>query len=64
MQIKKQLVYFRGYGEKAHLVYLIDFGLAKKYLASGTYEHIRWREGKKLIGTPRYVSINSHKVIL
>jgi hypothetical protein len=60
---KNLLIYFRGNGEKAKVVYLIDFGLAKKYRASDTHEHIQYREGKSLTGTPRFVSINAHRVI-
>jgi serine/threonine protein kinase len=40
-------------------VFVIDFGLSKKYiLKSG--EHIPYRDNKSLTGTPRYASINSH----
>lgn len=41
-------------------VHMIDFGLAKKYRDSKCNKHIPYREGKKLIGTPRYASINNH----
>ena len=40
-------------------VYLIDFGLAKKYRdAQG--KHIPYKEGKNLTGTARYASLATH----
>ncbi|KAI3850223.1 hypothetical protein MKX03_010376, partial [Papaver bracteatum] len=41
-------------------VYIIDFGLAKKYRNSKTQQHAPYREKKDLIGSPRYASRNSH----
>lgn len=48
-----------GIGENTHLVYLIDFGLAKKYRSSRTLQHIKFTNNKKLTGTARYASINA-----
>ncbi|XP_062003226.1 uncharacterized protein LOC133720771 [Rosa rugosa] len=52
--------FLMGLGRHANQVYMIDFGLAKKYRASTTRQHIPYRENKNLIGTPRYASMNTH----
>jgi len=49
-----------GLGKKGNLVYIIDFGLAKKYRDSRTHQHIPYKENKNLTGTARYASINTH----
>jgi serine/threonine protein kinase len=48
-----------GVSEGAVMVYLIDFGLAKKYRSSRTLQHIKYTNNKKLTGTARYASINA-----
>ena len=52
--------FLMGRNEKKHQVYIIDFGLAKLYKDGRTGLHIPYVEGKDLIGTVRYASINSH----
>merc|ERR1719343_1951444 len=49
-----------GLGMKANQVYIIDFGLAKKFRDSKTQQHIPYREKKNLTGTARYASVNTH----
>ena len=46
--------------KNAALVYLIDFGLAKRFRNPKTGQHIPWKEGKNLTGTARYASLNTH----
>lgn len=48
-----------GIGRNIHRIFIIDFGLAKKFMTSAG-EHIKYREGKGLTGTARYASINTH----
>ena len=43
-----------------NLVYIIDFGLAKRYKDSKSGLHIPYREDKNLTGTARYASIYTH----
>ena len=51
--------FFMGIDKTSHKVFLIDFGLAKRYIQRDG-KHIPYREGKNLTGTARYASINTH----
>jgi serine/threonine protein kinase len=48
-----------GLEENASTLFLIDYGLAKKWKQSSG-EHIQFKEGKSLTGTARYASANTH----
>jgi len=52
--------FLMGVGKEADRVYIIDFGLAKKYRDRNHREHIPYREGKNMIGTARYASLGAH----
>ena len=45
--------------EDESLIYLIDFGLAKKYMSSRTGKHVKFSINKKWSGTSRFASANS-----
>lgn len=47
-----------GVGEKIHHLYLIDFGLSKRYFGE---RHALMKKNLSLTGTARYASINAHK---
>ena len=49
-----------GLGNKNKIIYAIDYGLSKKFKESKSGLHIPYRDGKCLLGTARYTSINTH----
>ena len=48
-----------GIDNKNYILYILDFGLSKKYKSTKTKEHIKYKENRKLTGTARYASINA-----
>jgi len=52
-----------GLPPNPHILYLIDMGLSKRYRDPITMAHIPYRDKKRLTGTPRYASINTHRGI-
>ncbi|CAL5205210.1 unnamed protein product [Lathyrus oleraceus] len=52
--------FLMGIRRKSSQVYIIDFGLAKRYRDPKTKKHIAYREKKNLTGTARYASCNTH----
>ena len=49
-----------GKDTTAKTIYLIDFGLAKRYRDEYTHIHIPLKENRNLTGTARYASCNAH----
>ena len=48
-----------GIGYQSNKVYMIDFGLSKKY-KDNKMNHLPYKEHRPLTGTTRYASINNH----
>lgn len=52
--------FMMGVGDKRSIVYLIDFGLSKRYIdVKNDFTHIPYKNHKSMTGTARYASINS-----
>ncbi len=49
-----------GSGKKKHQIFMIDYGLSKRYQDPKTETHIPYKEGKPLCGTARFASIYTH----
>jgi len=49
-----------GLGKRAPIIYVIDFGLAKKYRDPHSLHHMPYADNKNLTGTARYASLNTH----
>ncbi|OHT02334.1 CK1 family protein kinase [Tritrichomonas foetus] len=50
-----------GLGSNSTQVFIIDYGLSKKYRDQHTHVHIPFVEGKSLTGTARYASVGALK---
>lgn len=50
----------RGRGD-SQMLYLIDFGLAKRFRPDKSILHIKYREGQPLFGCSKYMSLNAHR---
>ena len=47
-----------GMADKKNQLYVMDFGLSKKWYSDG--KHITYKTGRSMIGTARYTSLNMH----
>ncbi len=52
--------FLMGIGPHGSKLFIVDFGLAKKYKDLRTKQHIPYRDDKSLTGTARYASVNAH----
>ena len=48
-----------GRGKEANKLYIIDYGLCKRYRDPNTHKHVKFTSGKSLTGTARYASVNA-----
>jgi serine/threonine protein kinase len=49
-----------GLAKNSNRIYVIDFGLAKRFRDNKMQQHVPYKENKSLTGTVRYASINAH----
>ncbi|KAG1844157.1 kinase-like domain-containing protein [Suillus subluteus] len=49
-----------GLGNLRHTAFIIDFGITKMYWNTTTSDHVPFRHGRSLSGTPAFASINNH----
>ena len=49
-----------GQEQNTNVIYLIDYGLAKRFEDKKTHKHISYKDNKSLTGTLRYISLNGH----
>ena len=49
-----------GKGEKENIIFLIDYGISKRYRNEQTRIHISYKDNKSLTGTARFASRNAH----
>ena len=49
-----------GRGDNSKKIYIIDFGISKRYIDKNTNKHIPYKYGKGLNGTDRFVSLFTH----
>lgn len=49
-----------GHNKKNQMVYIIDFGLSKRYCCPKTGNHYAKKKKPGVTGTPRYCSLNAH----
>ncbi|EAY11121.1 CK1 family protein kinase [Trichomonas vaginalis G3] len=52
-----------GTDKDQNIIYSIDFGLSKRYIDPKTGKHIPQIDGRTLLGTARYASLNTHRGI-
>lgn len=52
--------FLMGTGKKSHILYAIDFGLAKRFIDPKTGKHISHKFKNITAGTIRYQSLNAH----
>jgi serine/threonine protein kinase len=48
-----------GGPKKQNMVYILDFGLSKRYMCPKTGDHITHKKKSGITGTPRYCSLNA-----
>jgi serine/threonine protein kinase len=49
-----------GAGESAHQLFLLDYSASKRFVDPETLAHIPYAEGKEIVGSVRFASINAH----